>query len=368
MDLFANAVPSRGIAHEAVLFPDQLRDFDIRNRQLLKVFGIAAVDCSGRGACDYYAGECYCDVAYFGPGCEFTYCKNDCSGHGKCDYISGTCICDLHYEVDINYGCKMKSLSLSSTLCQDEALDISMDAQGFRINPLYLSCYVGVKLGRAADSAYCVEGLENSLDVGTSNGCYTSIHDGSICADCSGFTERNITQLHLYLDEVCNSFDVLEDRVPGKDCNKYHTYKSVVRGLGALPSSHVTFHLDLFRAQNLDFSTFVATTGIVREFGGSVEEGGCGACSAQFSRCGANFKVLLDGKAAWESMVVSESVIHIDVRSATNLTLVTETYTPPNWYHDQSDVYGGGDAPAIATEPIEAVWCDGSAWVGARLI
>ena len=88
---YRDSIPSRGVAGRARDFPEELRALEQRERHLLGLFGEAQVECTGHGACDYGAGECYCASRYFGPACEYTYCAKDCAGHGRCDFVTGRC-------------------------------------------------------------------------------------------------------------------------------------------------------------------------------------------------------------------------------------------------------------------------------------
>ena len=69
---YRDSIPSRGVAELARDFPEELRAQDARERHLLSLFGEVQTECTGRGACDYGAGECYCASRYFGQACEYT--------------------------------------------------------------------------------------------------------------------------------------------------------------------------------------------------------------------------------------------------------------------------------------------------------
>ena len=116
---YRDSIPSRGIAELARDFPEELRAQDARERHLLSLFGEVQTECTGRGACDYGAGECYCASRYFGNACEYTYCANDCNGHGRCNFVTSECACDRNYEPDLLLGCKLRKLYLATTTRED---------------------------------------------------------------------------------------------------------------------------------------------------------------------------------------------------------------------------------------------------------
>ena len=60
--------------------------------------------------------------------------------------------------------------------------------------------------------------------------------------------------------------------------------------------------------------------------------------------------------------------VDIDVRNATALTLRTAGVAPTYWRLGGGLGYGGGEAPALATEPVRASFCDGAAWADAALV
>ena len=96
---YRDATPSRGIAHQARYFPEELRTLDLREQHLLALFGESQIECSAHGACDFGAGQCYCAARFFGEACEYIFCAKDCAGHGRCDFVTGTCLCEENYVV-----------------------------------------------------------------------------------------------------------------------------------------------------------------------------------------------------------------------------------------------------------------------------
>jgi len=361
-ELYSDAIPSRGIAQLARQFPQELRAFEKRERLILSLFGVDRVECGGRGACDFHVGQCYCDQAFFGTACEYTYCPSDCSGHGVCDFVTGTCACEEFYVQDIFLGCKFRSLALASTTCQDEALNSALDAVGSRVSPVYLSCMLGVQLGSQTAQDYCPDAdlLAGPKDFSE---CYTAVNLGSVCADCSGYTLQNVSQLHLYREEPC----ITDTEYREENCIFSRSSTDPVRGLGMLPEGQVTFNLAALRAKEVVFTAFKARPGIVRRYGGTMEEGGCGACTDDSPQCGAYFEVQLDGAPVWSSVVATDTAFELDVRGADTLTLYTSAYTPTYWRNGMGRSYGGGPAPALATQPTRAIWCDGAGWADARL-
>ena len=387
---YRDATPSRGIAERARDFPQELRNMEQRERHLLALFGASQVECTGHGACDYGAGDCYCAARYFGKACEYTYCAKDCAGHGRCDFVTGQCECEENYIPDQFLGCKLRRLYLASTTCDDDAMDRRVDASGRRITPLHLSCMLGVPLGHKAVSEHCPEAnlltgdegdcytkfpmyASQSANSHTANAGYTStstITANPVCSDCSGYDARNISQLHLYQEEPCRS--VFGERFV--ECIQGRTASDVVRGLGMLPSSdparptQITFNLTTMRRKDMVFTRFRARPGIVRKFYHAVEDGGCGACTDENPMCGASFEALRDGELVYSAVVASNSTVEIDIRNATTLTLRTGTVSPTYWRLGGGLSYGGGEPPALATEPVQANFCDGAAWVDAVLV
>ena len=386
---YRDSVPSRGIATSARNFPEELRALDQRERHLLNLFGEAQVECTGHGACDYGAGECYCASRYFGAACEYTYCARDCAGHGRCDFVTGECDCEDNYVADQFEGCKLRNLYLATTTCEDAAMDKRVDDDGRRVAPLYLSCFLGVPLGERAVGEHCPEANAITGDKGE---CYThfpayALESAAaaaadvtgtlqarvqpVCSDCSGYDARNVSQIHLYPEEPCVS--VLGSRE--EECVPGRVASDVVRGLGMLPNrendaepTEVTFNLTTMRAKDVVFTRFRARPGIVRELFHPVAQGGCGACTAENPQCGARFEVLRDGVPAYDALVTSSGSVDVDVRNASTLTLRTRTVEPTYWRLGGGKSYGGGDAPALATEPVRAKFCDGAAWAEARLV
>jgi hypothetical protein len=371
---YRDATPSRGVAERARNFPQELRALEQRERHLLSLFGEAQVECTGHGACDYGAGQCYCASRYFGTACEYTFCKNDCAGHGRCNFVTGDCICDENYDVDQFEGCKLRKLYLASTTCEDTAMDKSLDASGRRTSPLHLSCMLGVDLGSKAFAEHCPEA---NVLTGDKGDCYTKFPAyaseaalvtttlNPICADCSGYDNYNVSQLHIYQEEPCRS--VLGSRA--ENCVEGRVASDVVRGLGMLPSSdpsrptEITFNLTTMRSKDMVFSRFTARPGIVRELYHDVSDGGCGACTDENPMCGASFVVEKDGVVAYEAVIAaSDEVIDIDVRDAKTLTLRTGSVTPSYWRLGGGLNYGG------ETEPMQAQFCDGAAWTEAVLV
>ena len=379
---YRDSIPSRGVAELARDFPEELRAQDARERHLLSLFGEVQTECTGRGACDYGAGECYCASRYFGQACEYTYCANDCNGHGRCDFVAGECDCDHNYENDLLLGCKLRKLYLASTTCEDAAMDKRVDAGGRRVTPLHLSCMMGADLGAKAIREHCPEA---NVLTGEKGDCYTKFPSyaydtgnlpllttttNPICADCSGYESRNVSQIHLYAEEPCRS--VLGVRT--NECVEGRVASDVVRGLGMLPSqdparpTEITFNLTTMRGKDMAFTRFFARPGIVRRLYHSVEEGGCGACTDEAPHCGARFEVLRDGVSVYDAVVAANTTIDVDVRNASTLTLRTGTVTPSYWRLGGGLSYGGGEPPALATEPIKANFCDGAAWADAALV
>ena len=371
---YRDATPSRGVAERARNFPQELRALEQRERHLLSLFGEAQVECTGHGACDYGAGQCYCASRYFGTACEYTFCKNDCAGHGRCNFVTGDCICDENYDVDQFEGCKLRKLYLASTTCEDTAMDKSLDASGRRTSPLHLSCMLGVDLGSKAFAEHCPEA---NVLTGDKGDCYTKFPAyaseaalvtttlNPICADCSGYDNYNVSQLHIYQEEPCRS--VLGSRT--ENCVEGGVASDVVRGLGMLPSSdpsrpmEITFNLTTMRSKDMVFSRFTARPGIVRELYHDVSDGWCGACTDENPMCGASFVVEKDGVVAYEAVIAaSDEVIDIDVRDAKTLTLRTGSVTPSYWRLGGGLNYGG------ETEPMQAQFCDGAAWTEAVLV
>ena len=210
----------------------------------------------------------------------------------------------------------------------------------------------------------------------------------AVCSDCSGFASRNVSQIHLYPEEPCrNVFGVREE-----ECLETRVHSDVVPGLGMLPPplpapvaedaaangtaapavetpfAEITFNLTTMRRKEMRFTRFTARPGIVREFWHPVQQGGCGACTDANPMCGARFEVLRDGVLAYAAVVASEARVDIDVRNATTITLRTGGVAPTYWRLGGGLGYGGGDAPALATEPVRASFCDGAAWADAALM
>ena len=337
---FPAKVGSRGVSIRARSFEDELRVVRQREKLILDYFGRQSPDCTGRGACDYRRGMCYCDSSFFGDACEFTFCPNDCSGHGRCDLNTGECTCDRHYMTDFTLGCKLKPLALASTTCQDEALNEEVLPNGERAAPIMLSCLLGTPLKTKTGASFCPF---------AGGGCYTTVHQGEVCADCSGYPSRNASEILVTAAEV-----------------EMGVAQRGNRGLGLLPAAEVTFHLDELRARDVDFRVFKATAGIVRQWNTCLPPFAT-ACTKNHPQCGASFFVLLDGVQVWEGMVQSDLDIAIDVTAARNMTLRTQSYTPPYW-RNSGIQYGGGEAPAIAVDPVRALWCDGSAFSLGRLV
>ena len=385
---YRDSIPSRGVAGRARDFPEELRALEQRERHLLGLFGEAQVECTGHGACDYGAGECYCASRYFGPACEYTYCAKDCAGHGRCDFVTGRCECEDNYQADQFEGCKLRALYLASTTCEDAAMDKRVDASGRRVVPLQLSCVLGVDLGSKAFAEHCPEA--NAI-TGEKGDCYTHFPAYAtesaaaaaadltgtlvptahpVCSDCSGYDEYNVSQIHLYPEEPCRS--VLGRR--SVECVEGRVASDVVRGLGMLPSgdpaepTEITFNLTTMRRKDMRFTRFYARPGIVRKLYHSVEEGGCGACTDENPMCGARFEVFRDGVAVYSAVVPSRGEVEIDVRNASTLTLRTATVEPTYWRLGGGLSYGGGLPPALATDPVKASFCDGAAWADAVLV
>jgi hypothetical protein len=422
---YADAIPSRGVATSAREFPEELRALEQRERRLLALFNEDRVECTGRGACDYGAGECYCANRYFGAACEFTRCASDCAGHGACDFQTGVCLCEANYVPDAFEGCISRPLYFASRTCEDAALDTRVDATGNRITPLRLSCVLGVPSGSLATEAFCPEANAITGDRGD---CYTSFPSASsgsassaagalyastastvdangasatnatdsasatsnrvgasdgfpngVCSDCSGYLSRNVSQIHLYPEEPCRT----TLGVRSTECIETRTHADVVRGLGMLPPpiqarsvgedfktnfTEVTFNLTTLRRKEIAFTRFTARPGIVREWYHPVARGGCGSCTDENPMCGARFEVLRDGVLAYAAVVNSAAEVDIDVRRASTLTLRTGSVAPTYWRLGGGLSYGGGEAPAFATAPVRAKFCDGAAWADAALV
>ena len=142
--------PSRGVAAARSEFPEELRALEQRERHLLSLFGEAQVECTGHGACDYGAGQCYCANRYFGAACEFTYCPKDCAGHGACDFVTGVCLCETNYLPDAFDGCVLRPLYLASTTCEDAAMDARVDSAGAARRAAVPLVHAGRALGSSA--------------------------------------------------------------------------------------------------------------------------------------------------------------------------------------------------------------------------
>ena len=261
--------------------------------------------------------------------------------HGRRDLNTGECTCDRHSKTDFTLGCKLKPLALASTTCQDEALNDEVLPNGERAAPIMLSCLLGTPLKTKTGASFC--------PFSGGGGCYTTVHQGEVCADCSGYPSRNASEILVTAAEV-----------------EMGIAQRGNRGLGLLPAAEVTFHLDQLRARDVDFRVFKATAGIVRQWQTCLPPFAM-ACTNNHPQCGASFFVLLDGVQVWEGMVQSDLDIAIDVTAARNMTLRTQSYTPPYW-RDSGLQYGGGEAPAIAVDPVRALWCDGSAFSLGRLV
>jgi hypothetical protein len=132
--------------------------------------------------------------------------------------------------------------------------------------------------------------------------------------------------------------------------------------------TEITFNLTTMRGKDMAFTRFFARPGIVRRLYHSVEEGGCGACTDEAPHCGARFEVLRDGVSVYDAVVAANTTIDVDVRNTSTLTLRTGTVTPSYWRLGGGLSYGGGEPPALATEPIKANFCDGAAWADAALV
>ena len=385
---YAEATPSRGVATRAREFPEELRALEQRERHLLSLFGEAQVECTGHGACDYGAGQCYCANRYFGAACEFTYCPKDCAGHGACDFVTGVCLCETNYLPDAFDGCVLRPLYLASTTCEDAAMDARVDSAGRRVAPLYLSCMLGVALGSSATGEHCPEANAITGDKGE---CYTifpetfpesadadaaeanattagglAVWRNAVCSDCSGFASRNVSQIHLYPEEPCRTVF----GVRAEECLETRVHSDVVPGLGMLPPplpdpaeasasngtdapavetpfAEITFNLTTMRRKEMRFSRFTARPGIVREFWHPVKEGGCGACTDANPMCGARFEVLRDGVLAYAAVVVSEARVDIDVRNATSGAATTPSPRAPKTPH-RTPVYTQAELHATA--------------------
>jgi hypothetical protein len=269
---------------------------------------------------------------------------------------------------------------------------------------------LGVALGSSAVGEHCPEANAITGDKGE---CYTifpeifpesadadaaeanattagglAVWRNAVCSDCSGFASRNVSQIHLYPEEPCRTvFGVREE-----ECLETRVHSDVVPGLGMLPPplpapvaedaaangtaapavetpfAEITFNLTTMRRKEMRFTRFTARPGIVREFWHPVQQGGCGACTDANPMCGARFEVLRDGVLAYAAVVASEARVDIDVRNATTITLRTGGVEPTYWRLGGGLGYGGGDAPALATEPVRASFCDGAAWADAALM
>ncbi|XRA98808.1 EGF-like domain-containing protein [Pycnococcus provasolii] len=351
-------LPSIGVAHLAISFPDQLRARINRETELVaEMFDKNSLDCSGRGACDYYSGQCYCASDFFGPACEYIKCGNECGGHGTCDYLTGSCVCEDFFEPHIHLGCVRKPFYLPTTLCEDRALDTRVNPDGSRVSPLYLSCFLGVATGASTNASYCpLQPLLSSSSSSSSagpNACYTRIESGSLCNDCSGYTNSNATLLHTTADTYSTSLGV--------------TPYEVVKGIGALPNSRVTFDLAAMRDRGIPFSSFLVEPGIVREFLECIESDY--ACEKPNPQCGAWFEVEIDGETRWKGVVNShhDELKFLISETDANLTLVTRDYNPRYWLYSGLS-YGGGPPPAHPGVVLPKLWCSGSAWVKARFM
>ena len=82
--------------------------------------------CSERGTCNGFTGQCECDFPASGLSCEFTECLNKCNGKGTCDRRNqnslgfGTCLCDLKDGIPAYVG-----LDCSTPICPKQNITIS---------------------------------------------------------------------------------------------------------------------------------------------------------------------------------------------------------------------------------------------------
>lgn len=339
---YANGIPSRGNAKQARYFAQELRALNKRELQLLNLFGKSNAECNAAGACTFETGTCSCAKRYYGDGCEFQYCSNDCGGHGTCNKLTGTCTCDTFYVEDDTDGCVLNNHGLISTTCTDEIIDTHVDSSGRRRNPLHAACLFGTKLGQ--------------LVMGTTTD-YVKDVTGNVCLECSGYTLEKNKRIYFYRDEPCESPPKRTDS--SGLCSNRTSYDEIRRGLGMIPAettgSSVTFDLVAMRTSKIKFSTLSTQAGIVREFPDTTQNDGCGDCTVDNPRCGAILTIEVDGAVAWSSLVhdrypVDGGSIEIDVSTASELTLSTQSYTPPYWLSSSTD------------DNTQAVWCKGAAW------
>ena len=62
-----------------VTCPGDVCEFDYLARKL------NCFQCTGRGVCNGFTGECMCTFPAGGPSCNQYECLNDCNGNGVCD-------------------------------------------------------------------------------------------------------------------------------------------------------------------------------------------------------------------------------------------------------------------------------------------
>ena len=88
----------------------------------------------------------------------------------------------------------------------------------------------------------------------------------------------------LFLRRRTMHFDCWDTAAQSECDNTKESYDTIVRGIGMIPAgdsgSTLSFNLAAMRTSDIQFSTFKAKAGIVREHLADIDAGGCGACTA----------------------------------------------------------------------------------------